>query len=99
VDVTGQEPDRWASPVTYASLEILQQAIERVGSLDHAAIIKEIQTGTFDTVAGQIKFDKNVNTSVWWAGQWQNGEFYGLAPATMGPTHEPAAPKPAWKAQ
>jgi branched-chain amino acid transport system substrate-binding protein len=99
VDVTGQEPDRWASPVTYASLEILQQAIERVGSIDREAIIKEIQTGTFDTVAGQIKFDRNVNTSVWWAGQWQNGEFYGLAPASLGPTHEPVAPKPAWKAQ
>ena len=78
--MTGQEPDRWASPVTYASLEILQQAIERVGKIDNAAIIDEIQTGTFDTVAGKIKLDKNVNTNVWWAGQWQNGEFYGLAP-------------------
>ena len=98
LEVTGQQPDRWASPVTYASLEILQQAIERVGKIDRPAIIKEIQTGTFDTVAGTIKFDHNVNTHVWWAGQWQNGEFYGLAPASMGPTREPLAPKPAWKA-
>ena len=96
--VTGQEPDRWASPVTYASLQMLQQAIERVGKIDRPAIIKELQTGTFDTVAGTIKLDHNVNTHVWWAGQWQNGEFYGLAPASMGPTHEPIAPKPAWKA-
>ena len=97
LEVTGQEPDRWASPVTYASLEMLQQAIERVGKIDRPAIIKELQTGTFDTVAGTIKLDHNVNTHVWWAGQWQNGEFYGLAPASMGPTHEPIAPKPAWK--
>ena len=97
MEVTGQEPDRWASPVTYASLEMLQQAIERVGKIDRPAIIKELQTGTFDTVAGTIKLDHNVNTHVWWAGQWQNGEFYGLAPASMGPTHEPMAPKPAWK--
>jgi branched-chain amino acid transport system substrate-binding protein len=95
--VTGQEPDRWASPVTYASLEILQQAIERVGKIDRAAIINEIRTGTFDTVSGTIKLDKGVNTNVWWAGQWQGGEFYGLAPASMGPTKEPIAPKPAWK--
>ncbi len=27
----GREPDRWANPVTYASLQVLQQAIERVG--------------------------------------------------------------------
>ena len=95
--VTGQEPDRWASPVTYASLEVLQQAIERVGKIDRDAIIKEIQTGTFDTVAGTIKLDRNVNTNVWWAGQWQNGEFYGLAPSTMEGAKEPVAPKPAWK--
>jgi len=97
IAVTGQEPDRWASPVTYASLEILQQAIERVGKIDRDAIIKEIQTGSFDTVAGTIKFDRNVNTNVWWAGQWQNGEFYGLAPASMEGAKEPVAPKPAWK--
>ena len=98
MDVTGQPPDYWASPVTYASLEILQQAIERVGKIDRPAIIKEIQTGSFDTVAGTIKFDKNVNTNVWWAGQWQNGEFHGLAPSTMAGAVEPVAPKPAWKA-
>ena len=98
LEVTGQPPDYWASPVTYASLEILQQAIERVGKIDNAAIIKEIQTGSFDTVAGTIKFDRNVNTNVWWAGQWQNGEFHGLAPSTMAGAKEPIAPKPAWKA-
>lgn len=97
VAVTGQEPDRWASPVTYASLQMLQQAIERVGKIDREAIIKELQTGTFDTVAGTIKLDQNVNTNVWWAGQWQNGEFYGLAPTSMAGAHEPIAPKPAWK--
>ncbi len=98
LEVTGQAPDYWASPVTYASLEILQQAIERVGKIDREAIIKEIQTGSFDTVAGTIKFDRNVNTNVWWAGQWQGGEFKGLAPSTMAGAVEPVAPKPAWKA-
>jgi branched-chain amino acid transport system substrate-binding protein len=97
LEVTGQPPDYWASPVTYASLQILEQAIERVGKIDNAAIIKEIQTGSFDTVAGTIKFDRNVNTNVWWAGQWQNGEFHGLAPSTMAGAKEPIAPKPAWK--
>ena len=97
LEVAGQPPDYWASPVTYASLEILQQAIERVGKIDREAIIKEIQTGTFNTVAGTITFDRNVNTNVWWAGQWQNGEFHGLAPSTMAGAKEPVAPKPAWK--
>ncbi len=44
-----------------------------------------------------IKFDQNVNTSVWWAGQWQDGDFHGLAPASLPGAREPVAPKPAWK--
>lgn len=96
-EVTGQPPDSWASPVTYASLQMLQQAIERVGKIDREAIIKELQTGSFDTVIGTVKLDKNVNPVVWWAGQWQGDKFYGLAPSTMPGARAPIAPKPAWK--
>jgi len=96
-EVTGQPPDSWASPVTYASLEMLQQAIERVGKIDREAIIKELQTGSFDTVIGTVKLDRNVNPVVWWAGQWQGDKFYGLAPTSMAGAKAPLAPKPAWK--
>ncbi|MCW5952144.1 MAG: ABC transporter substrate-binding protein, partial [Propionibacteriaceae bacterium] len=96
VAVTGREPDRWASAYTYASLQMLQQAIERVGSLDREAIIAELQTGTFETVAGTITLDRNVNPDVWWVGQWQDGEFYGLAPSRLPGASEPRLPKPAW---
>ena len=77
-----QEPDRWASAVTYASLQMLQQAIERVGKIDRAAVIKDLQTGTFDTVIGKMKLENNMPTKYWWVGQWQDGEFYGVGPAT-----------------
>ena len=77
----GREPDRWASPITYASLQILQQAIEKVGKIDRDAVIKELQTGTFDTIIGKVKLDGDMLQDVWWVGQWQNGEFYGVAPA------------------
>ena len=30
-EIIGREPDRWASPITYASLQVLQQAIEQRG--------------------------------------------------------------------
>ena len=76
----GQEPDRWAGPITYASLQMLQQAIERVGRIDRAAVIKELQTGTFQTIVGPIKLKDNMYPDTWYVGQWQNGEFYGLAP-------------------
>lgn len=94
----GAEPDRWASPVTYASLQMLQQAIEKVGKVDRAAVIKELQTGTFDTVIGKVKFENNLPTRYWWVGQWQGGEFYGVAPAANEGARAAIVPKPAWVA-
>jgi branched-chain amino acid transport system substrate-binding protein len=94
--MTGQEPDRWASPVTYASLQMLQQAIERVGKIDRAAVIKELQTGTFATILGPVKLEDNLYRENWWVGQWQNGEFHGIAPATLPGAREVTFPKPAW---
>jgi len=93
--VVGREPDRWASPVTYASLQVLQQAIERVG-LDKAAVIKEINTGEFDTIIGKIKLVDNHYKGVWAVGQWQGENFYGVAPKQDG-VRAPIVPKPAWQ--
>ena len=98
VAANGEEPDRWASPVTYASLQMLQQAIERVGRIDRAAVIKELQTGTFATVLGPVKMQDNLYTRPWYVGQWQHGEFYGLAPATLRGAHQVMFPKPPWHA-
>ncbi|TKT73620.1 twin-arginine translocation pathway signal protein [Afipia massiliensis] len=95
----GAEPDRWASAVTYASLQMLQQAIERVGKIDRAAVINDLQTGTFDTVIGKIKLENNMPTKYWWVGQWQGGEFYGVGPAANEGARSAVVPKPAWKAQ
>lgn len=85
----GQEPDRWASPNTYAGLQVLQQAIERVGEIDNAKILAEMKTGTFKTIIGDIKLSGNRNPSLWHVGQWQNGEFYGLAPANRPGAKQP----------
>jgi branched-chain amino acid transport system substrate-binding protein len=95
---TGREPDRWASPVTYAALQMLQQSIERVGKIDRAAVIDELRSGTFETVLGTVKLENNIRRDVWWVGQWQNGEFYGVAPTTLPGARAPEIPKPAWHA-
>ena len=94
-EIMGREPDRWASPITYASLQVLQQAIERVG-LDKAAVIKEINTGSFDTIIGNIKLVDNHYKGVWAVGQWQGDNFYGIAPKQDG-ARAPIVPKPAWQ--
>jgi branched-chain amino acid transport system substrate-binding protein len=96
IALTGQEPDRWASPVTYAGLQMLQQAIERVGEIDRAAVIKELQTGTFETVVGSVKLENNFRKGVYGVGQWQGGEFYGVAPTTLAGARQIEFPKPVW---
>jgi len=79
MEVTGAAPDAWASATTYASLEILQQAIEAVG-LDREAVSAHLKTNSFDTVLGEIAFDENnSNPAFWTVGQWQDGVFRGVA--------------------
>jgi len=94
---TGKEPDRWASSITYASLQVLQQAIEKVGKLDRAAVAAEIRSGTFDTIIGKVKLKDGLLQEVWSVGQWQNGEFYALAPASRPGARAPVVPKAQWQ--
>ena len=90
-------PDRWGSQVGYASLQMLEQAIEKVGKIDRPAIIKELQTGTFDTVLGKVKLvDNMMKDNFWLIGQWQDGFFVGVAPERAG-AGTVVVPKPAWK--
>lgn len=77
--VTGAKPDYWASPVVYATFQVLEQSIEAVG-LDNAKIIDHIKNTSFETVIGTMKFDEhNNNPSFWTVGQWQGGVFRGVA--------------------
>ena len=81
-------PDRWGSQVGYASLQMLEQAVERVGKIDREAIVKELQTGTFDTVIGKIKLENNMPKDAFWhIGQWQDGFFVGIAPQRVRACH------------
>jgi branched-chain amino acid transport system substrate-binding protein len=79
----GQEPDRWASSNTYAGLQMLQQAIERVGEIDNKKIVAEMKTGTFKTILGDVKLENNQLTKLWWVGQYQAGEYKGVAPSNL----------------
>jgi len=95
-EIVGREPDRWASPITYASLQVLQQAIEKVGKIDREAVIKEINTGSFDTIVGKVQLKDNLYKGIWAVGQWQGDNFYGIAPKQEG-ARTPIVPKPAWQ--
>ncbi len=96
-EVTGAEPDRWASIVTYAGLQVLQQAIEKAGTLDRKVVNEKIKTESFDTVLGQVKLTNNVMPNIWALGQWQNGEFVAIEPADRNGASKLVFPKPQWK--
>ncbi|HIM26282.1 MAG TPA: branched-chain amino acid ABC transporter substrate-binding protein [Rhodospirillales bacterium] len=64
----------YLAPWAYAYLQILGDAVNAVGKIDHAAIAKHIHATEFTTVVGKVKFAKN---GEWAKGrtltvQWQN---------------------------
>ena len=93
--VTGKAADYWASPVMYATLQILQQAIEGVGSKDRKAVTAYIKSHTFKTVMGPMTFKNQNNEKFWTVGQWQNGVFYGVR-STGRPGAKSVKPKSGW---
>ena len=48
-EVTGVDADYWGSAVYYSMLQMIEQAIEGVGSLDLKAITDHIKSRTFKT--------------------------------------------------
>jgi branched-chain amino acid transport system substrate-binding protein len=92
----GKEPDRWASGHCWAGLEIMTNACKAVG-LDRKAIREYVQKTNHKTIVGDIKFTGSENTSTpGTVGQWQNGEFEVVWPASMA-TAKLEPNKPAWK--
>jgi branched-chain amino acid transport system substrate-binding protein len=89
-----KEPDRWASGATWASLEILQAAVAKVG-LDRKAIRDYVANNEHNTVVGKIKFSGSENIATPGAvSQWQKGEFEVVWPKSIATAA--LIPKPAW---
>ena len=93
---TGSAPEQWVGVLCYAGLQALQQAIEKVGSLNRSAVDKALAVGTFDTAIGPLRFQDHILRDGWLVGQWQGGAFRAVAPKREGAAAVIA--KPAWKA-
>ena len=91
-----KEPDRWASAHAWAALQIMEQAVAKVG-LDRKALRDAIASSEFDTVIGKVRFRNGENVSTpGVVSQWQGREFEVVWPpdrATSSALH----PKPSWK--
>jgi branched-chain amino acid transport system substrate-binding protein len=93
----GREADGWAAPVTYASLQVLEQAIEKAGTLDRKKVLDTIvNDGPWQTIVGPVDLKSHIRGKQWGVGQWQGGQYVGVAPADLPGAKPIIFPKPAW---
>lgn len=93
----GKPAEYWASATYYASLQVLEQAIEGAGSTDRKAVIDWIKTHEFDTAIGKVSFDAhNESKRYWTVGQWKDGAFNAVAGNGAPVAAKPVA-KTGWK--
>ena len=92
--------DWWGHDVYWCSLEVLEQAILKTGSLDHEKLRKCIDTEKFNTILGETWFEDQMLARPCYAGQvgqWQKGIFEVIDPGPKR-TAAPIYPKPPFPA-
>jgi branched-chain amino acid transport system substrate-binding protein len=97
LEVFRKEADFNGSAVTYATLQVLQQAIERANGIDRRKVAAEIAKGGFRTVVGPVTLKNRMWAEASTVGQWQQGLFQPVAPANAIGVKPVVLPKPAWK--
>lgn len=76
--------------------QVLQQAVTHIQSIDNSALIKELHSGTYDTVVGSLRFDESGRPQGYvMTLQWQNNQLTIVAPVDSAQA-EPVWPKPDW---
>ncbi len=48
----------YVPPLAYAQMQVVEQAVKRVGRIDQAALAADMHASTFETVIGDLKFDR-----------------------------------------
>jgi len=91
-----KKPDYLDSSLSYIGCQILEQAIEKSGSLNREKLRDIIASQEFSTINGPVKFTglENLKTPSMWL-QWQKGELEIVWPPNMA-TAKLLFPKPIW---
>lgn len=77
--------------------QVLQQAVEKVGAVDNAALIEELHRGTYKTIVGPLSFDEvGAPQGNFMLLQWQGDNFVVVGPRDRAEKDPLAPPKPAW---
>ncbi|HZR39309.1 MAG TPA: hypothetical protein VFB12_04290 [Ktedonobacteraceae bacterium] len=81
----------------YAIGQVVEQAVNKIHSIDNARLINELHSDTFNSLQGPVKFSargENI-VEVPYLFQWQNGKLVVVYPASQA-KNKPEYPKPAW---
>ena len=91
------KPDYLNSPLAYSSCEIIEQAVEKAGSLNWEKIRDIIANDKFSTINGPMKFtgSENLLTPAMIL-QWQAQDLEIVWPPQVA-TAKPLYPKPPWR--
>jgi branched-chain amino acid transport system substrate-binding protein len=84
------------SAEAYSVGQVVQQAADRIHSVDNAALIDALHHGTYDTIQGKLAFDSvGKPTGSSFLVQWQGGSALPVFPAAVA-VARPEYPKPSW---
>jgi branched-chain amino acid transport system substrate-binding protein len=91
-----KNPDYLDSVDGYMGCQVLEQAIEKAGSLNREKIREVIANQEFSTISGPVKFTgiENLKTPAMWL-QWQKGDLEIVWPPEVA-TAKLLFPKPPW---
>lgn len=81
----------------YSVMQVLTQAVNKVHSIDKAALIQELHADTFTTLQGPVKFsaDGQNSIAIAYLFQWQKGSLIPVYPLG-GAQANPEFPKAQW---
>jgi branched-chain amino acid transport system substrate-binding protein len=82
----------------FAAAQVLQQAVEKVGSLDQTKISDYLHSNETSTILGPLKWDATgAPQNDFLLAQWQSGKVQIVAPKEAATTSKSIPVKPAWK--
>ncbi len=90
-DINGDAVQAWAT------MQVVQQAVEKIQSLNQAKLIAELRSDAFQTIQGPVQFNPDGSNAdaVPFLFQWQQGQLIPVYP-TSAAQENPEFPKPNW---
>jgi branched-chain amino acid transport system substrate-binding protein len=96
----GEEPAEDAADA-YAAAQVLQAAVEAVGSIEDQEALKDwLHENSVETILGELSWDETgAPEQAFLLAQWQNGDEEIVLPEEAATTDTIVNPKPPWKGQ